>query len=63
MCFLKFCLIVLRHKSIALLESFLADTILAGSVVQIPIPASELDDVLRNMSRFNLDFDDAYQYT
>ncbi|MDX2043838.1 MAG: PIN domain-containing protein [Acidobacteriota bacterium] len=57
------CLIVLRHKPVTLLESFLADTILTGSVTQLSMPSLELNDVLSNMPRFNLDFDDAYQYT
>ncbi len=57
------CLIVLRHKPVALLETFLKDTVLAGSVVQISIPALELNDVLSNLHTHNLDFDDAYQYT
>ena len=57
------CLIVLRHKSRMLLEAFLADTILSGSVAQISIPALELNDVLSNMHLLNLDFDDSYQYT
>jgi len=57
------CLIVLRHKPVALLEAFLTDTILTGSVIQASVPALELNDVLNNMHRLNLDFDDAYQYT
>ena len=57
------CLIVLRHKSLTLLETFLADTILSGSVAQISIPALELNDVLNNMHLLKLDFDDSYQYT
>lgn len=57
------CLIVLRHKSRMLLETFLADTILSGSVAQISIPALELNDVLNNMHLLKLDFDDSYQYT
>lgn len=57
------CLIVLRHKPAALLEAFLNDTILTGSVVEISVPALELKDVLSNMHQINLDFDDAYQYT
>ncbi|MEK7831123.1 MAG: PIN domain-containing protein [Acidobacteriota bacterium] len=57
------CLIVLRHKPVTLLEAFLTDTILAGSVIEISVPALELKDVLNNMHRLNLDFDDAYQYT
>ncbi|MBS1790997.1 MAG: type II toxin-antitoxin system VapC family toxin [Acidobacteria bacterium] len=56
-------LIVLRHKSLTLLETFLADTILSGSVAQISIPALELNDVLSNMHLLKLDFDDSYQYT
>jgi len=57
------CLLVLRHKSVALLESFLEDSILAGNLAQIFIPAAELNDVLDNVQLLKLDFDDAYQYT
>lgn len=55
-------LILLRSKAFDLLERFLADTVMAGSVCVLGISPDSLTDVVAAARRYHLDFDDAYQY-
>ena len=38
------------------------DVLIDGGVVLVSIPANKMKRVVEIMERFNLDFDDAYQY-
>ena len=38
------------------------DVLIDGGVVLVSIPANKMKRVVETMERFNLDFDDAYQY-
>jgi predicted nucleic acid-binding protein len=56
--------ISLSHlKKFDLYEDFLSDTILDSGVKKISLDILDLKRVLAHQRKFNLDFDDAYQYT
>lgn len=55
-------LILLRRKAFDLLDRFLADTVLAGSVCVLSVSPGNPGDVVTAARQHGLDFDDAYQY-
>jgi predicted nucleic acid-binding protein len=55
-------LLLLRQGKSEIFRQFLADVINAG-ITLVMLTAAEMDKVIDAASKFNLDFDDAYQYT
>jgi predicted nucleic acid-binding protein len=55
--------LLVRRRQPTVLREFLADIIDAGRVRVITLSAPDLHSVIENAVRFDLDFDDAYQYT
>jgi len=56
-------LILLQRRAFNLLVSFIADTILSGSVSVLGVPPDDLTQVIAAAQQYGLDFDDAYQYS
>ena len=55
-------IILTRLKKDVLFEDFLSDTIEDSGVKRIYLDSTDLKKLLTVRKRFNLDFDDAYQY-
>ncbi len=55
--------LLIRKRQLKALQEFLADVVDAGRVHVVAVPVPDLRIVLDNAVRFNLDFDDAYQFT
>lgn len=55
-------IILTRLKKDVLFEDFLSDTIEDSGVKRIYLDSTDLKKLLAVRKRFNLDFDDAYQY-
>lgn len=55
--------ILSRLKKLDTFEIFLNDIFLNGQIEQLTLEPLELLDVLDNIVKYNLDFDDSYQYT
>jgi uncharacterized protein len=51
-----------RLKQRDVFVKFVDDVLIDGGVVLVSIPANKMKRVVEIMDRFNLDFDDAYQY-
>jgi len=56
-------LLLFRRKLHSVFDSFINDIIITTGVVMITLPAETLSEVTQIAKRFDLDFDDAYQYT
>ena len=54
---------MIRKRQLKALQEFLADVVDAGRVQVAAVPVPDLRIVLDHAVRFNLDFDDAYQFT
>ena len=55
-------LLLVRQGKPLVFRQFVLDIILTAGVQVIALPAEDMDLVLDAVSRFRLDFDDAYQY-
>lgn len=44
-------------------KDFVEDVFMNGEVTTVSLNANDMEKLVSNMSRFGLDFDDAYQYT
>ena len=55
-------LLLFRRKQYEIFQQFLKDMILEAGVTVIALTAQEMEDIAQIAQRFNLDFDDAYQY-
>lgn len=55
-------LLLFRRKQHHTFRQFLNDMIVRAGMVVVSVPAGELESVIAAAQRFNLDFDDAYQY-
>jgi uncharacterized protein len=51
-----------RLKQRDVFVKFVDDVLIDGGVMLVSIPANKMKRVVEIMDRFNLDFDDAYQY-
>lgn len=60
--FHSICVVLTRLKKATALLKFVEDVFVDGAVTLVSIPPEETQSLLDAMSRFNLDFDDAYQY-
>ena len=56
-------LLLFRRKQYQAFQSFVQDVILEGGVCILSLPSDEIKDVIPTAQKFQLDFDDAYQYT
>jgi len=54
---------MIRKRRLKALQEFLADVVDAGRVHVAAVPVPDLHIVIDHAVRFNLDFDDAYQFT
>ncbi len=57
------CVILSRLNKFDVLSKFINDLFTDGLIEQLSLDASDLLDVIDNIKRFNIDFDDSYQYT
>jgi len=55
--------ILSRLKKLDTLSLFLNDLFINGQIEQISLEPHDLIDVAYNIKKFNLDFDDSYQFT
>lgn len=55
--------ILSRLKKTDIFESFVNDLFINGQIEQLSLDVFDLLDVMINIRKYNLDFDDAYQYT
>ncbi len=55
--------ILSRLKKLDTLSMFLNDLFINGQIEQLSLEPLDLIDVANNIKRFNLDFDDSYQFT
>lgn len=55
-------IILVRLKEAKVLEKFIQDLFINGDVFLIGLPPEDIYDVISVIQKFNLDFDDAYQY-
>ena len=55
--------ILIRLGKDPIFEDFLSDTIEDSGAIRIHLETTDLKQALVNRQQFNLDFDDAYQYT
>jgi uncharacterized protein len=55
--------IMSRLKKLDVLRVFVSDLFFNGLIEQISLEPHDFDDIISNIERFKLDFDDAYQLT
>lgn len=55
--------ILSRLKKTVVFEKFLSDLFINGKIERLSLNTVDLFDVLLNIKKFNLDFDDSYQLT
>ncbi len=60
--FHSICLSFLRLKQAILLQQFVADIFIEGSIALARLTPEDIRVLIEAMNRFSLDFDDAYQY-
>ena len=53
----------LRNAYLSLILPFIQDAFIEGAVSLIHLEPEDIQVVVRMMEQFNLDFDDAYQYS
>ena len=56
-------LLLFRRNQHQMFKEFVQDVILNGGVGVLSLTSNEIGDVVQAAQKFNLDFDDAYQYT
>ncbi len=60
--FHSICVVLTRLKKETALIKFVEDVFVDGAVTVVSVPPEETQRLIDAMSKFNLDFDDAYQY-
>jgi predicted nucleic acid-binding protein len=60
--FHSICVILTRLQSKAILLDFVQDVFVNGAVTLVSIKPEETQSLVSAMDKYNLDFDDAYQY-
>ncbi|MDQ3255576.1 MAG: type II toxin-antitoxin system VapC family toxin [Acidobacteriota bacterium] len=60
--FHSICVVLTRLRKEAALLKFVEDVFIDGAVTLVFVPPEETGSLIDAMSKFNLDFDDAYQY-
>jgi predicted nucleic acid-binding protein len=55
--------ILSRLKRFDILKKFIDDLFVNGQIEQLSLDSSNILNVIDNIQRFNLDFDDSYQFT
>jgi len=60
--FHSMCLIMKRLDKLDALSSFVNDVFVSSDVHVIHLEPDDTDQIIRAITRYNLDFDDAYQY-
>jgi len=60
--FHSICVVLTRLKKETALLKFVKDVFVDGAVTLVSVPPEETQSLIDAMSKFNLDFDDAYQY-
>ena len=60
--FHSICVVLTRLKQETALLKFVEDVFVDGAVTLVSIPPEETQRLIDAMGKFNLDFDDAYQY-
>jgi hypothetical protein len=56
-------LLLFRRNQHQMFQEFVQDVILNGGVGVLSLTSNEIGDVVQAAQKFNLDFDDAYQYS
>jgi uncharacterized protein len=57
------CVILSRLKKLDVLSMFLNDLFINGQIEQLSLEPLDLMDVANNIKKYNLDFDDSYQFS
>ncbi len=60
--FHSICVVLTRLKKETALLKFVKDVFVDGAVTLVSVPPEETQRLVDAMNKFNLDFDDAYQY-
>ena len=60
--FHSICIILTRLKKKEVLIDFVQDVFISGSVALVSIKPEEIQSLVDAMDKYNLDFDDVYQY-
>jgi len=60
--FHSICVVLTRLKKETALLKFVEDVFVTGAITLVSVPPEETQRLIDAMSKFNLDFDDAYQY-
>ncbi|HEX7583371.1 MAG TPA: PIN domain-containing protein [Prolixibacteraceae bacterium] len=55
--------ILSRLKKLEIFEKFIADLFINGQIEQLSLEAVDLLDVITNIQKYKLDFDDSYQFS
>ncbi len=55
--------ILSRLKKFDIFEKFVKDLFINGRIELLSLDSSDLLDVIQNIQKFNLDFDDSYQFS
>lgn len=55
--------ILSRFKKFDIFEKFVKDLFINGQIELLSLDSSDLLDVIQNIQKFNLDFDDSYQFS
>ena len=55
--------ILSRLKKLDILEKFIDDLFVNGQIEQLTLDSLDLLDVIKNIRRYKLDFDDSYQFS
>lgn len=55
--------ILSRLKNFYIFEKFVKDLFINGRIELLSLDSSDLLDVIQNIQKFNLDFDDSYQFS
>jgi len=55
-------IILFRHRQHAVFQEIVQDLVVADGVQLVRLEQAEMHRVVRSAQRYNLDFDDAYQY-
>ena len=54
--------VLFRHKLPSAVEQFVKEMLFDGEILLLSLEPEDMDSVVNSGNRFNLDFDDAYQY-
>ena len=56
-------LLLFRRKQFEAFQAFVQDILVNGGIRLLSLHANDMETVILHAQKFNLDFDDAYQYT